>query len=190
VTGSTSSNHYWDSCVLIRYLFENPPELVPDIAKFLDEAKSGLRRIYMSTMVIAEIKPYQLQQKGFQDFQELYDDMQAALHLIGPTPPILMQAARLQNYVYHRTPKQHDEKNRVLGGMDAIHLATCLHLRDVRGVTDIDFHTFDDGGGNTKPKNVSLLGFELYAQHINDPDVKAVCNLARMLPQHPTPGLV
>jgi predicted nucleic acid-binding protein len=180
-----------DSCVLIRYLFENPPELVPDIAKFLDEAKAGQRRIYMSTMVMAEIKPNQLKQKNFQDFQALYDDMQSALFLIGPIPPILMQAARLQDYVYHNTPKAEGENNRVLGGMDAVHLATCLYVRDVLGITDIEFHTFDNGGGNTKPKNVSLLKFELYSKHVeNDPDVKAVCNLPRMMPQHPSPGLV
>jgi hypothetical protein len=192
VTGSTSSNLFWDSCVLTRYLIENPIDLVADIAKFLDEAQAGKRRIYMSTMVMTEIKPYQLQQKGFQDFQQLYDDIQAGVFLIGPTPPILMQSARLQEHLYHRTPKDPNEKDRVLTGMDAVHLATCLHLRDVQGLKDIVFHTFDDGGGsNNRPRNVSLLSFEKYAEHLmNDPDVKAVCDLPRLRPQHPNPGLV
>lgn len=187
MTGTTSNNLFWDSCVIARYLTENPIDLVADIALFLDEAKAGKYKIFMSTMVMAEVKPYQLQQKGFQDFQKLIDDIQSAAVLIGPTPSILMRSARLQEHLYHRTPKDPDENNRVLTGMDAVHLATCLHLKESQGVKDIVFHTLDDGGSsNSRPKSVSLLQFEKYAVHLqNDPDVKAVCDLWRCKPVHP-----
>jgi predicted nucleic acid-binding protein len=191
VTVSTSNNHFWDSCVLIRYLTENPIENVADIAKFLDEARAGDRHIWMSTMVIAEIKPQQLHLRGFRNFQQLHEDIQAAVTLVTPSVPINMMASRLQSHEYHRTPRAPDEKVRFLSGMDAVHLATCVHVRDDLRVTDIEFHSFDDGWSGPKPRSLSLLNYHKYAEHLlDDADVKAVCDLPRMLPAHPSPGLV
>lgn len=191
MTVSNSSHHFWDSCVLIRYLTENPIENVADIAKFLDEAKAGNRHIWMSSMVIAEIKPHQLYMQGFLNFQQLLDDIQAAVTLVTPSVPINMLASRLQGHEYHRTPKADDEKNKLLSSMDAVHLATCIHIRDDQQVHDIEFHTFDDGRGGSKPRGLSLLNYHKFAEHLlADPDVKAVCDLPRMPPNHPSPGLV
>lgn len=191
MTVSNSNHHFWDSCVLIRYLTENPIENVADIAKFLDEAKAGYRHIWMSTMVIAEIKPHQLHLRGFQNFQQLHDDIQAAVTLVTPSVPINMLASRLQGHQYHRTPKAEDEKNKYLSSMDAVHIATCVHVRDDQHVHDIEFHTFDDGRSGPKPRGLSLLSYHKYAEHLlTNSDVKAVCDLPRMLPIHPSPGLV
>jgi predicted nucleic acid-binding protein len=191
VTVSISSNHFWDSCVLIRFLTAQPNELVDDIGRFLDEAIAGRRRIYMSTMVIAEIKPFQLQQHNYDNFQELLDAIQSAFVLIAPSVPINMLAAQLQNHQYRHDPPAREEKNRVLSGMDAVHLATCLHVRDQMRVRDIEFHTFDDGrGGNARPRGLSLLSYQDYAQHLrgNHPEVQAICDLPRLKPVFPNPA--
>jgi hypothetical protein len=75
-----------------------------------------------------------------------------------------------------------------------IHAFACralIHVRDEMGVADIEFHTFDDGKSGPKPRSLSLLSYHKYAEHLqHDTDVKAVCDLPRMLPNHPSPGLV
>ena len=191
MTVSTSNHHFWDSCVLIRYLTNNPIDHVADIAKFLDEAKAGTRHIWMSTMVIAEIKPHQLHLRGFENFQQLHDDIQAAVTLVTPSVPINMLASRLQSHEYHRTPRQEEEKTRMLTSMDAVHLATCVHVRDDMAVADVEFHTFDDGRSGPRPRGLSLLNYDKYAEHLlHNADVKAVCDLPRMIPAHPSPVLV
>lgn len=191
MTVSSTNHHFWDSCVLIRYLTGTPIDYVADIAKFLDEAKAGARHIWMSTMVIAEIKPQQLHLRGFQNFQQLHDDIQAAVTLVTPSVPVNMCASRLQGQQYHRTPRADDEKLKILSSMDAVHLATAIHVRDDMEISDLEFHTFDDGKSGPKPRGLSLLSYHMYAQHLqHDTDVKAVCDLPRMLPRHPIPGLV
>lgn len=187
-----SANLFWDSCVIIRYLTGVPPTNVPDIDLFLAEAKAGKRRIYISSMMVPEVKPYQLKNKNYDNFQHLLDAMQDAFVIRNPNMNILMQAARLRNYQYYPQQMQATEKKRVLTGMDAVHLATCLYVRDVEKVLDIVFHTFDDGKSkNYEEKAVSLLNFEKFATHLRgDPDVDAVCNLTRCRPDHPTRPLV
>jgi hypothetical protein len=130
--------------------------------------------------------------KGHANFQDMMDDLRSCLRPIGPTPPILMRAARLRDHTYHRTPRQKDEKLRVMSGLDAVHLATCLHVRDEMGVSDILFHTLDDGRGkNYEEKAVSLLSFNDYSEHAaSDPDVDAVRKLPRSRPIHPAPQMV
>jgi predicted nucleic acid-binding protein len=189
LTSAISKNSFWDSCVVGRFLTEKPPEHVSEIATLLAEAKAGKRQIYASTLMIAEVRPSWLRGKGYGSFQDFVADFEGALNLIGPTPTILMQAARLRDHSYHRTPKQALEKNRVMSGMDAVHLATCLHVRDVLGITDIEFHTFDDGKGkNYEERAVSLLNFQDFSVHVaNDPDVALLCKLPRIKPSHPAP---
>jgi hypothetical protein len=192
LTSSTEQSFFWDSCVIGRYLTEVPLDCVPDIATYLAEARQKKVRIYISTLMIPEIRPWMLQKKGLQNFQDLIDDLEGCLFMVGPTPPILMQAARLRNFSYHRDPRQKDEKVRVLSGMDSVHLATCLYVRDVLGVADIRFHTFDDGRGeNYEQKAVSLLRYHEYSSHLlGDLDVQSVCRLPREHPKHPQPKLV
>jgi hypothetical protein len=141
--------------------------------------------------MIAEVRSSWLNGKGYDSFQDFVADFEGALNLIGPTPSILMQAARLRGHSYHRTPKQSAEKNRVMSGMDAVHVATCMYLRDFLGISDIEFHTFDDGKGkNYEERAVSLLNFQDFSVHVaNDPDVAMLCKLPRIKPTHPAPQL-
>lgn len=188
---SKSSNVFWDSCVLIRYLTRQPREQINEIRTHLAEAKESKKRMFMSSMVIAEIKPSHLNAGGLHSFQDFVDDLEGALNVVSPSVPILMRASRLRDFSYYQTPQQKNEKTRVLSGMDAVHLATCIHVRDVLGVKDIEFHTFDDGRGtNYEQKAVSLLRYNQFSRHItSDADVRAVCDLPKLLPSHPSPRM-
>ena len=188
MTGPTSSTSlFWDSCVVIRYLTGTPLGHHADIDLFLSEAMQSKRTIYVSSMMVPEVKPHQLRLQGFNNFQDLVNAYQGAFTIINPNMNILMQAARLRDYSYYPEKMQKNEKKRVLAGMDSVHLATCLYVRDVLGVQDIVFHTFDDGKGkNYEEKAVSLLNYQNFCKHLsNDPDVLAVCALPRQRPVHP-----
>jgi hypothetical protein len=173
---------------LARHLTQNPTELTGDISRFLDEARAGKRRIWYSTILYTEFNPAFLKGTEFKTIDELIASIEGTLLPIGPTPPILKKAGRIRGRIFkHKTP-QATEKNRVMTVADAIQLATCLYVRDTLGVSDIEFHTFDDGKGRNydvtlEEKVVSLLRFEDYAgDHMDDPDIKAVCDLPRMKP--------
>ncbi len=183
-------NLFWDSCVLTRYLTESPPDHVSDISKFIAEAREGKFKIWISTILYVEVRPSQLRKKAYGSIEDLISAFEGAFFPIGPTPTILLRAARLRDYSYQRQAPQPGERKRVLTVPDAIHLATCLYVKEALGISDIKFHTFDDGrGSNYEEKAVSLLRFEEYASHLtSDPDVAAVCALERTKPTHPQPN--
>jgi hypothetical protein len=185
---STSKTHFWDTCVLARHLTQKPPELCGDIARFLDEARAGKRKIWYSTILYAEFNPAFLTGTPFKTLNELIASIEGVMLPIGPTAPIMMRAGRLRGRIFKHHAPQETEKNRVLSVADAIQFATCLYVKETLGISDIEFHTFDDGKGRNydvtlEEKVVSLLRFEDYAhEHFDDPDIKAVCDLARLKP--------
>lgn len=69
---------------------------------------------------------------------------------------------------------------------------TCVFARDVLGLEDIVFHTFDDGKGkNWEGKCVPLLSFDEWTGGLEDNElVQAVLKLPRQKPTHPEPNLV
>jgi hypothetical protein len=192
LTETPPKHLFWDSCVLIRYLTGIPAGDEGVLNALVDEAKAGKVKIWHSTLLYTEVRPSQLAAAGYDQMQDLVDDLAGAMFPIGPTPSILMRAGRIRDYAYLHHSPQKDEKTRVLTVPDSVHLCTCLHVLEDRGVSDIVFCTYDDGKGrNYEEKAVSLLRFEEYAQqHIGDLDVLAVCELTRQKPWHPQPSFV
>ena len=154
------------------------------MSRLLDEARAGKRKIWYSTILYSELRPSLLTAGGFKNIEELIVELEGVLLPVSPTPPILMRAGRLRDYSFKHHSAQKTEKSRVLTVPDAIQFATCLFVKEALGITDIEFHTFDDGKGrNYEEKAVSLLRFEEYAEHCKDDlNIKAVCELARMKP--------
>ena len=184
LSDETPKHLFWDTCVLTRYLTGQPTGNEATLQNLVDMAKGGKVKIWHSTILYAEIRPKQFQAAGYSQLQDLVDDLTGAFFPVGPTPSILMRASRIRDFGYlHHTP-QKLEKTRVLTVPDAIHLCTCLHIKEDRGVSDIVFCTYDDGkGSNYEEKAVSLLRYHDYAtEHMHDPDVVAVCKLERRKP--------
>lgn len=91
---------FWDSCILCRYLTEQPAEHLNDIAQFLEEAKAGDTEIYFSTILLAEVRPSHLKQKGYASFNQLQADFQNALRPIAPNANIMMMASSLRDHSF------------------------------------------------------------------------------------------
>lgn len=182
---------YWDSCVFYRYLTGVPPELVDDIHRFVEDAKKGIRKIYCSTIGLAEIRQSALKRKNFGTITEFFDDLRKAVDLVDPNPNIMTMAGRLKDCTSVNPAGDTNAKPRVIGTADAIHLSTCLFIRDAMNVRGIVFHTFDDGKGSTwEGRCVPLLSFEKWFPEKGRPAcIEQVCGLDRCKPLHPNPSL-
>ncbi len=187
-------NLFWDSCVFIRYLTRSPATLLADIDQYVVDCRDGKYTIHCSTLVYSEIWPRFLKKRGFGTPASFFSDLGSAFAPFDPNPNILSYAGALRD---HEPVNPGDQKiggtnKRSIGTPDAIHLATCLYLRDVAGVTDIVFHTFDEGKGkNWEGRCVPIIGFERwFPPDRRVKEVADVCSLIRTMPRHPSPDLV
>jgi predicted nucleic acid-binding protein len=181
---------YWDSCVFFRYLTNEPFDYVDDIHRFVQEAKKGERKIHCSTLFLTEVRHFALKKTTHKSVAAFFEDLRRAVSLIEANPNVLIKAGALKDVVSTNPSDRKAEKQRVIGTADAIHFATCLYLKEVRGLTDIVFHTFDDGKGATwEGRCVSLLSFERWYPSPRSPLIQSVCDLPRVVPKHPDDGL-
>ena len=110
---------------------------------------------------------------------------------IEPTPPILFAAGAFRDAT-PINPNPGVETNRAIATPDAIHLMTCVHARDVLGIHDIVFQTFDRGRNPVAgEKGVPIIGFERYfPEGSRTSEVEKVCQLTRAIPKYPEQDLV
>jgi hypothetical protein len=186
-------NVFWDSCIFIRYITETPKDRLQDIHDFLADAQgkgTKRRNIYYSTIVYSEIRPRYFKDSKYGSLEEFFASFGSSFNPIDPNPNILIGAGELRDAV-PIDPSNGNASNRSIGTPDAIHLITCLYLRDVLGVSDIIFHSFDTGRGKTwEGKCVPIVGFEKwFPESSRTPRVMDVCALQRCEPLHPQPRL-
>ena len=188
---------YWDTCVFVRFITGKPEDTyLPQIRTHVSDAMKGSTVIHFSTIAMAEIRPQFFRGSKFGRIEEFFEEFQAAFYPIDPTPDILIKAGQVRDHQYHNPAvgppsEKNKEYKRTLGTADAIHLITCLHLRDERKLSGIKFQTFDNGKGKTwEGKCVPLLTYEQWTQGITDPLVARICSLQREEPMHPQPSLL
>lgn len=183
-----SKHLFWDACVIVRWLTESPTDYVEHISQYIQEASRNERKIYISTVSFAEVRPSFLKKKDFGTVNDLIKAFKSAFYPINPTPDIMTQAGLLKDLVF----KKKGGTSRVVGTGDAIQLTTCLYAKLELGIADIVFHTFDEGKGkNWEGKCVPLLGFEDWCEgHQSNPVVKRVIDLSRHKPEHPNPKMI
>ncbi len=184
-------NLYWDLCVFWCYLTGNPSQYLAEVTEIVIDAKNKKHMIHCSTITFAEIRQEALAKKGYGTVFDFFADFEGAFYPFDPNPNIMAAAGELKSASSVHPSNDRRAKQRVIGTADAIHLMTCLYIRDVIGMTDIVFHTFDNGKGETwEGKCVPLLTFEQWFPANDRPHrVLEVCALKRVLPQHEQPRL-
>ena len=189
---SKPEHMFWDSCVFFRYLTSSPTEFVDDIARFITDAKAGKRKIYFSTIAYVEISQEALTTGGYDTIRQFFDDWGRAFIPIEPNPNILIEAGELRDAKPVDPSNPRINTKRKIGTPDAIHLMTCLYARDVLGLSDIVFHSFDTGRGATwEGKCIPMLGFERwYPNEHRARQINRVCDLPREQPLYPDADLL
>jgi hypothetical protein len=185
---SDEANLYWDACVFIHFITKQPSEGWADLDQFVLDSRHGKRKIYYSTISFVEIRRRYFAGTAWGDFQDFCADFKGAFSGIGADPNIMIRAGELRDAVpINPNPKDEKDPNvrkRVIGTADAIHLMTCLHLRDVREIKDIVFHTYDSGHNRGhEGKCVPLLDFERwFPEGKRTKEIGQVCGLRRSRP--------
>lgn len=186
-------NIYWDSCNFIRLITRKPDELLLDMEQYVNDARNDDVKIHFSTISFVEMRPRYFQGSKYGSIEEFFDHWGSAFNPFDPNPNILIEAGRLRDAdPVNPFPKETSGGKRSIGAADAIHLATCLFLRDSAGNKNIVFHTFDEGKGSTthEGKCVPIIGFEKwFPEAARNRSVSDVCSLTRCKPKHPAPDL-
>ncbi|MFC3442174.1 type II toxin-antitoxin system VapC family toxin [Sphingobium rhizovicinum] len=185
------NNIFWDTCVFIRYLTNDvdSPHF-NDIARFVGEAKSGKRKIFYSTITLAELKEEYFDSSRFGSVRDFFEDMGSACIPIEPNPNIMISVAELRS-VKSTNPGNPSASGRVIATPDAIVLMSCVFARDAMGLTDIVLHSTDEGKGKGwAGKAIPIIGFEnWYPEQSRTDRIRQVCALPREKPNHPEPDM-
>lgn len=136
----------WDTCVVYRWLSRRPTEYVDHIEQYVSDAESDRAKLYISSIALSEIRPSRVQREGATPAQ-IVAELRGVLTVLDPTPDIMSMAGMMKDnrFLLYEKGSKGEEVTRELSTGDAIHLATALWMRDIAKMTDVEFHTFDDG---------------------------------------------
>ncbi len=125
--------YYWDSCVFLSYL-ENDPDRVSHIESILNEAAAGKVQILTSTLSIAEVAYTSYEKEG----RVLRPGEEKRIDALWHPPVMLVEYHRRIAVEARRLIRESFATDKpTLKPNDAIHAATAhLHQADV-------FHTYD-----------------------------------------------
>lgn len=184
-------NLFWDSCVFIRYITNDvdAPHFA-DIARFVEDAKASKRKIFYSTISLAEFRQEYFDNSKFGSIQDFFDDMGSACIPIEPNPNVMISVGELRS-AKSTNPNNPNIAGRVIATPDAIVMMSAVYARDVLGIEDIILHSTDEGKGKSwAGKTVPIVGFHNWFPEVTRTDrVKEVCSLAREKPIHPIPDM-
>lgn len=188
----SSENVFWDSCVFIRYFIgDTKAAHFDDICRYVEEAKSGKRKIHFSTVTLAEFRQEHFRESEFGSMREFLEDMGTACIPIEPNPNVMIQCSELRSADPIDPGRPNKKAARVLSTPDAIMLMSAVYAKEALGIDDLVLHSTDEGKGkNWSGKCIPVVGFERwYPDHVRTPVVQSVCNLERIKPIHPEPHL-
>jgi len=199
LTVSGSKSHFLDTNVLLKHANNDSGDASEDIERILAEAAHGQRKLWVSSILYAELRPSAFIPSGrFPNLDRLAVYISGISQIVSPIPDTMLRAARLRDLTWVRSPdlRARDEKPRYLTLGDSIHLATALWVKEALDIGDeLEFLTFDDGKAKTNEaedgkKSLSMLRLQDYTYDIADnPDVMAVVALKRIKPLLANPTL-
>jgi hypothetical protein len=181
-------NHFLHTNVFLRHASGSAGEAEHDIETILTQAAVAKRRVWVSSILFAQLRPSMFVPGRFDTLDHLARYIRSLATLVTPDPNTMLRVARLRDAKWQRPAevREADEKPRTMSFGDAIEIASALWVKEAAGVTDLKFLMFDDwsstdakGGGR-----LSLLRLQDYAQDARaNSDVMAAVRLTRIQPQ-------
>ena len=184
---SNSDKHFLHSSVVLRHANGDSGEAGHHIETILTEAAVSKRRVWVSSVLFAELRPSTFVAGRFSNLFELTRYIRALATLVTPDPNAMLRVARLRDAKWHVPGNGHETeaKPRPMALGDAMQIASALWVKEAIGVPDLEFLTFDDWcSPDGKPSNrLCLLHLQDYAvDEGSNADVKAAIRLARLDP--------
>jgi hypothetical protein len=183
---SGSDKHFLHTSVVLRHANGNSGEAEQHIETILTEAAVAKRRVWVSSILFAELRPSTFVPGRFPTLFELTRYIRALATLVTPDPNTMMRVARLRDARWQRPADAHQPGGnpRTMSLGDAMQIASALWVKEAIGVPDLEFLTFDDWcSDDGKGDRLCLLHLQDYAVDPKpSPDVKAPVRLTRLEP--------
>ena len=184
---SSSDKHFLHSSVVLRHANGDSGEAEHHIETILTEAAVHKRRVWVSSVLFAELRPSTFVPGRFATLLELTRYIRALATLVTPDPNAMLRVARLCDAKWHMPGHDRAEegKPRAMALGDAMQIALALWVKEAIGVPDLEFLTFDnwcspDGAPGNR---LCLLHLHDYAVDIGgNAAVKAAIRLTRLEP--------
>jgi hypothetical protein len=173
--------------VLLRHARTESGASERDLETILTEAAIGRRRLWVSSILFAELRPSAFAPGRFASLAEFVRYLRSIATFVTPDPNTMLRAARLRDVKWQRPAavRGPDEKPRFLSMIDAIQLASALWVKEAASVADLQFLAFDDRVADDAEggARLSLLRLQDYTDDlVIDSDVMAAVQLARAEP--------
>ncbi|WP_113890420.1 hypothetical protein [Roseiarcus fermentans] len=173
--------------VLLRHASGRSGEAESDIETILTEAATGKRRIWVNSIMFAEMRPSAFVAGRFAALAEFTRYLRSIATFVTPDPNCMLRAARLRDVRWQRPAalRRPDEQPRFLSLLDAIQMSSALWVKETAGVADLEFLAFEDFGADEANEGgwLSLLRLQDYADELPvDSDGLAAVRLPRAEP--------
>jgi hypothetical protein len=184
---SDCDHHFLHANVILRHASGAAGEAEEHIDRILTQAAVAKRRVWISSMLFAELRPSMFAPGRFNTFHEFTRYLRSLATLVTPDPNTMLRAGRLRDAKWQRAADARgaNEKPRMMSFSDAIQIALALWVKEAGGVSDLKFLMFDEWSRNEAKggARLSLLRLQDYAQDARaNSDVMAAVRLTRVQP--------
>ena len=184
---SDCGHHFLHTNVILRHASGASGEAEEHIENLLTQAAVLKRRVWVSSLLFAQLAPSMFVPGRFGSLQELTRYIRSLVTLVTPDPNTMLRVARLHDAKWHGPAgvRGANEKPRRMSFTDAVQIASALWVKEAGGVPDLKFLMFDDLSSNEAKgrAHLSLLRLHDYAENARaNSDVMAAVQLTRIQP--------
>jgi hypothetical protein len=181
-------HHFLHTNVFLRHASGASGEAEEHIERILTQAAVAKRRVWVSSILFAELRPSMFVPGRFTTLEGLTRYIRSIATLVTPDPNTMLRVARLRDAKWQRPAgvRAANEGPRMMSLSDAIQIASALWVKEAGGVSDLKFLIFDDSSSNeASGGRLSLLRLQDYAEDARaNSDVMAAVRLTRIQPLH------
>src|SRR5271169_1079001 len=185
---SDNDHHFLHTNVFLRHASGASGEADEHIDRILTQAAVAKRRVWVSSLLFAELRPSMFVPGRFATLQELARYIRSLATLVTPDPNTMLRVARLRDAKWQRVAgsRSLDEKPRTMSFSDAVQIASALWVKEAGGVPDLKFLMFDDWSSNEARGTGARLSLPRLQDYAGDAransDVMAAVRLTRIQP--------
>src|SRR5277367_4363219 len=155
---SDCGHHFLHTNVFLRHASGASGEAEQHIDNILTQAAVMKRRVWVSSILVAQLAPSMFVPGRFGSLHELTRYIRSLVTLVTPDPNTMLRVARLRDAKWQRAARVRgdDEKPRMMSFSDAVQIASALWVKEAGGIADLKFLMFDDWSSNEAKRGAPL----------------------------------